>query len=90
MPHPLRNCLKPDLPFDVSSHPIFSLLLCPLVFGFVSTAIEIILSNTPKKKKVVINDLSFQNLAIAVENKKFELKYFIIFKPLHIYIASNS
>ena len=60
-PHP--NCLKPDLPLDVFSHPIFPLLFCPLVFGFLSIAVETILSNTPEME-IVINGMSFQKLSV--------------------------
>lgn len=47
------------------------------MFGFLSSATETILSNI-LEIEIVINDMSFQKLAIIVENKIRDLKLFYI------------
>lgn len=59
---PHMNYLKPELPLDVFSNLIMPYVF-PLVFGFLSIAIETILGHAPEMESI-INDMSFQKLSV--------------------------
>lgn len=59
---PHLNYLKPELPLDVFSH-LINALCFPLVFEFLSIAIETILSHVSEMQSV-INGMPFQKLSV--------------------------